>query len=54
VLGRIEAVPNLFLACGHGHFGLAGAPMSARLVAAALLGSSPPIDPQPYALSRFC
>jgi glycine/D-amino acid oxidase-like deaminating enzyme len=52
VLGRAEAVPNLFLACGHGHFGLAGAPMSARLVAATLLGSSTPIDPQPYALSR--
>lgn len=53
VLGRIAAVPNLFLACGHGHFGLVGAPMSARLVAAALLGHAPPIDPQPYALARF-
>lgn len=53
VLGRVEAVPNLFLACGHGHTGLVGAPMSARLVAAALLGSAPPIDARPYALSRF-
>jgi glycine/D-amino acid oxidase-like deaminating enzyme len=53
VLGRIEAVPNLLLACGHGHFGLTGAPMSARLVTAALLGVSAPIDPRPYALSRF-
>jgi glycine/D-amino acid oxidase-like deaminating enzyme len=53
VLGRADAVPNLFFACGHGHFGLVGAPMSARLVAAALLGIAPPIDPLPYALSRF-
>jgi glycine/D-amino acid oxidase-like deaminating enzyme len=53
VLGRVESIANLFLACGHGHFGLTGAPMSARLVAAALLGSSPPIDARPYALSRF-
>lgn len=53
VLGRVQAVANLFLACGHGHFGLAGAPMSARLVAADMLGSSPPIDPLPYALARF-
>lgn len=53
VLGRIEAAPNLFLACGHGHFGLTGAPMSARLVTAALLDNSAPIDPRPYALARF-
>ena len=53
VLGRVEGLPHLHLACGHGHFGLTGAPMSARLVCAALLGSTPPIDPRPYALSRF-
>jgi D-amino-acid dehydrogenase len=53
VLGAVEAIPGLVLACGHGHFGLTGAPMSARLVAASILGIAPPIDPRPYAITRF-
>ncbi|MBM3539504.1 MAG: FAD-binding oxidoreductase [Alphaproteobacteria bacterium] len=53
ILGAVDTVPGLFLACGHGHYGLTAAPMSARLVAAAMGLGTAPIDARPYALVRF-
>lgn len=53
MIGPVATYPGLFLACGHGHTGLTGAPMTARLLAHWLLGTPAPIDPAPYALARF-
>ncbi len=40
-------------AFGHGHIGLASAPMTAEIVSALLAGREPPIDITPFAASRF-
>lgn len=53
IVDALERYPGLFVACGHGHTGMTGAPMTAQLVAALLTGATPAIDPRPYALSRF-
>lgn len=53
MIGPVASCPGLFLACGHGHTGLTGAPMTAQLIAHWLLGTATPIDPSPYALARF-
>lgn len=53
VLGEAPGRPGLFLAFGHGHFGMTGGPPSARLVASLINGQRSPIDPAPYACSRF-
>ena len=53
VLGAVPSHPGLFLAFGHGHFGMTGGPPSARLVADLMTGRPTAIDPQPYALGRF-
>jgi len=52
-LGEAPGRPGLFLAFGHGHFGMTGGPGSARLVAALVTGAPPPIDPAPYRPGRF-
>jgi glycine/D-amino acid oxidase-like deaminating enzyme len=53
VLGPAPGLPNLFLAFGHGHYGMTGGPPSARLVAQLVNGATPSIDPAPYACARF-
>ena len=53
VLGEVPGRPGLFLAFGHGHFGMTGGPPSARLVAQIVNGERPGIDPAPYACTRF-
>ena len=53
VIGRSRRARNVVYAFGHGHTGLTGAPMTADLVAAALTGAAPPIDPAPYRATRF-
>ena len=40
-------------AFGHGHIGLASAPMTAEIVAALIEGRAPPIDITPFAAARF-
>jgi D-amino-acid dehydrogenase len=40
-------------AFGHGHVGLASAPMTAEIVASLFAGESTPIDITPFAASRF-
>jgi len=52
ILGS-SAVPGLFLAFGHGHFGMTGGPPSGRLVAQLVNGVAPTIDPAPYSWRRF-
>jgi len=51
ILERVR--PGLVLAVGHGMMGVSMAPATGELVAALATGSEPPIDPEPYRLSRF-
>lgn len=53
VLGPVTRHPGLFLCFGHSHFGMTGGPPSGRLVAHLVAGRPPPIDPAPYAPTRF-
>jgi glycine/D-amino acid oxidase-like deaminating enzyme len=53
VLDQAPGLPGLFLAFGHGHYGMTGGPPSARLVAQLVNGTKPSIDPTPYACTRF-
>ena len=53
ILGEAPRQPGLFLAFGHGHFGMTGGPPSGRLVAQLITGAPPAIDPAPYSCSRF-
>lgn len=53
IIGRIAKHPGLFVACGHGHTGLTGAPMTAQLIVHWVTGRAAQIDPEPYGLSRF-
>jgi D-amino-acid dehydrogenase len=53
VLGPVKSRPGLWLAFGHGHFGITGGPPSGRLVASMITGQKPNIDPTPYSAERF-
>lgn len=53
VLGEVPGLSGLYLAFGHGHFGMTGGPPSARLVSQLVNGERPSIDPAPYACTRF-
>ncbi|KCV38835.1 FAD dependent oxidoreductase domain protein [Bordetella bronchiseptica 00-P-2796] len=53
VIDRARAARNVIYAFGHGHSGLTGAPMTARMAAALLAQERPPIDPNPYRVARF-
>jgi glycine/D-amino acid oxidase-like deaminating enzyme len=53
VLGEAPGRANLFLALGHGHFGMTGAPPSGRMVSGLILGKPLEIDIGPYAPTRF-
>ena len=53
VFGFDAAVDGLFWCAGQGGFGIQTAPAAGRLCAALLLGTTPILDPAPYAASRF-
>lgn len=53
ILGAAAGHPGLWLAFGHGHFGMSGGPPSGRLLARLITGQAPGIDPAPYAARRF-
>lgn len=53
IVGEAPRLPGIFLAFGHGHYGLAGGPPSARLVAQLISGEPPALDPAPYSCARF-
>jgi glycine/D-amino acid oxidase-like deaminating enzyme len=52
-VGEVPGRPGLFLALGHGHFGMTGGPPSGRLVARIVNRQSPGLDLAPYAVTRF-
>ena len=53
VLGRVRDGRNLYFAFGHQHLGLTLAGVTARIVAAQVLGREPGIDLTPFAADRF-
>ena len=53
VIDRASKASNVIYAFGHGHSGLTGAPMTARIVSSLISGASPPIDIRPFRHSRF-
>ena len=53
VIDRSPRFPSVFFAFGHGHTGMIGAPMTARLITDLIGGRPPCIDPAPYAVNRF-
>lgn len=53
ILGEAPRNPGLYLALGHGHFGLTSGPPGGRLVARLVNGQPTGIDGAPYAPDRF-
>jgi D-amino-acid dehydrogenase len=53
VIGRAPGQPGLWLAYGHGHWGLTLGPATGRLIAEMMTGAIPFCDPAPYGAERF-
>ena len=53
VISRAPGQSGLWLAYGHGHWGLSLGPATGRLLAEMMTGATPFCDPQPYAAERF-
>jgi len=53
VIGRAPGQGGLWLAYGHGHWGLTLGPVTGRLIAEMMTGATPFCDPQPYSAERF-
>jgi D-amino-acid dehydrogenase len=53
VIGAAPGAPGLWLACGHGHWGLTLGPVTGRLIADMITGVAPFCDPKPYGAERF-
>ena len=53
VLGRAPGQNGLWLAFGHGHWGLTLGPVTGRLIADMMTGATPFTDPAPYRAQRF-
>jgi len=52
-IGPAAQHPGLFVAVGHGHDGMIGAPSTGRLIAEMVAGVAPYIAAAPYSLARF-
>ncbi|HEY4407779.1 MAG TPA: FAD-dependent oxidoreductase [Xanthobacteraceae bacterium] len=53
VIGRAPGQAGLWLAYGHGHWGLTLGPATGRLMAEMMTGATPFCDPAPYSAERF-
>jgi len=53
VIGRAPRSRGLWLAFGHGHWGLTLGPATGRLIAEMMTGATPFCDPKPYGVDRF-
>ncbi len=53
LIGRAPRQRGLWLAFGHGHWGLTLGPATGRLMAEMMTGSTPFCDPKPYSAERF-
>ena len=52
-IGRSDAAPGLFIACGHQHLGLTLAPRTAEIIAAVMTGRPSPVAMTPFDPDRF-
>jgi D-amino-acid dehydrogenase len=53
VIGRAPGYNGLWLAYGHGHWGLTLGPVTGRLIAEMITGATPFVDPAPFRAERF-
>jgi D-amino-acid dehydrogenase len=53
IIAQAAATADVVHAFGHGHVGLASAPMTGQIVASLFAGKAPPIDIAPFAAARF-
>lgn len=53
VIDRVPRLQNAWLAFGHGHIGMCGAPTTGREIANLVAGRAPEIDLKPFAADRF-
>jgi D-amino-acid dehydrogenase len=53
VIGPAPGQNGLWLACGHGHWGLTLGAVTGRLLAEMITGATPFCDPKPYSAERF-
>jgi D-amino-acid dehydrogenase len=53
ILGNAPGRHGLYLALGHGHFGMTGGPPSGKIVSQLMLGQTPEIDVALYGVNRF-
>ena len=53
VIGQAPGQPGLWLAYGHGHWGLTLGPVTGRLIAEMITGAAPFCDPKPFGAERF-
>jgi D-amino-acid dehydrogenase len=53
VIGRAPSQRGVWLAFGHGHWGLTLGPATGRLIAEMMTGATPFCDPKPYGAERF-
>jgi D-amino-acid dehydrogenase len=53
VISRAPRQRGLWLACGHGHWGLTLGAATGRLIAELMTGATPFCDPKPYSVERF-
>jgi D-amino-acid dehydrogenase len=53
VIGQSSAAPDVLYGFGHGHVGMTGAPMTAKILAELISRDSPAIDLTPFSPRRF-
>ena len=53
IIGRCPTLRNVIIAAGHNMLGLSMAPATGKLVVEILGESTPHIDPEPFAVTRF-
>ncbi len=53
VVGRAPGQSGLWLCYGHGHYGLTLGPITGRLIAEMMIGTTPVMDPVPFSAERF-
>lgn len=53
-IGKSRRADNFYYAFGHQHLGLTLAATTAEMIGAMVSGESPPTDPAPFDLDRFC
>jgi glycine/D-amino acid oxidase-like deaminating enzyme len=53
VIDQVKQYPGLFVACGHGHFGVTSAPATGLALSRMMAGQPPAFDLSPFSLARF-